>query len=82
MAYFRRMSLVCAATAEVAGADALHGFCSNCVGTAPVGATAAGPLIDFGFWNVGTAALFSSTACGPAASSIATSASVLRPRIR
>ena len=52
MAYFRRMYLVCAATAvcsSVAGADALHGFCSDCVGNSP----AAGPLSDFGFWNAG-----------------------------
>jgi hypothetical protein len=57
MGYFRRMCLVCAATAvcsSVAGADALHGFCSDCGGNSPVGATAAGPLIDFGFWNAGT----------------------------
>lgn len=52
MAYFRRMYLLCAATAvcsSVAGADALHGFCSDCVGNSP----AAGPLVDFGFWNAG-----------------------------
>ena len=52
MANFRRMYLVCAATAvcsSVAGADALHGFCSDCVGNSP----AAGPLVEFGFWNAG-----------------------------
>ena len=52
MAYFRRMYLICAATAvcsSVAGADTLNGFCSDCVGNSP----AAGPLSDFGFWNAG-----------------------------
>jgi len=56
MAYFRQLYLVCAATAvcsSVAGADTLHGFCSDCGSSSPVGATAAGPLRDFGFWNAG-----------------------------
>jgi hypothetical protein len=39
---------------SVAGADVLHGFCSDCGGNSSVGATVAGPLTDFGFWNAGT----------------------------
>lgn len=52
MAYLRRMYLLCAATAacsSVAGADTLHGFCSDCGGNSP----AAGPVAGFGFWNAG-----------------------------
>src|SRR5215467_1925244 len=52
MAHTTRLYVACAATAmcsSVAGADALHGFCSGCSG----GETVAGPLSDFGFWDAG-----------------------------
>src|SRR5262245_44532582 len=56
MAHTTRLYLGCAATvicSSVAGADALHGFCSGCSGALPAGATVAGPLSDFGFWDAG-----------------------------
>ena len=56
MAHFSWTYVACAATAmcsSVAGADALHGFCSDCARSASVGATVAGPLTDFGFWDAG-----------------------------
>jgi len=56
MAHTTRLYLACAATvmcASVAGADALHGFCAGCSGALPAGATVAGPLSDFGFWDAG-----------------------------
>jgi hypothetical protein len=56
MAHFTRKYLACAAAAlcsSVAGADALHGFCSDCSGSSEMGMSAAGPLADFGFWDAG-----------------------------
>src|SRR5215831_13903723 len=56
MAHTTRLYLGCAATvicSSVAGADALHGFCSGCSGALPAGATVAGQLSDFGFWDAG-----------------------------
>src|SRR5215469_17802651 len=57
MAYTVRIYLACAAIAmcsSVAGADALHGFCSDCrAGGSPAGVAVAGPLGDFGFWDAG-----------------------------
>ena len=54
--YLARMYLACAAAAmcsSVAGADALHGFCSDCSGSSGMGTSATGPLADFGFWDAG-----------------------------
>ena len=56
MAHTTRLYLACAATvmcSSVAGADALHGFCSDCRVGPAAGATVSGPLSDFGFWDAG-----------------------------
>src|SRR5215469_4935004 len=38
---------------SIAGADALHGFCSDCAGSSSASTAAAGALSDFGFWDAG-----------------------------
>ena len=55
MTHINRIYLgaVAAMCSSIAAADALHGFCSDCTGSSPVGVAAVGSPIDFGFWDVG-----------------------------
>ena len=56
------LGVVAWACSVAAEADALHGFCSDCVvdnmiGGVPVTSTGSNPPLDFGFWSGGKTGL-------------------------